>query len=66
MELRTFGLTKATQTTRKIVSMEVRENEEIFTEKMYRFNYWLGYNNLIKDKINVEYLGPVETNDDKE
>jgi len=46
--------------------MEVRENEEIFTEKMYRFNYWLGYNNLIKDKINVEYLGPVETNDDKE
>lgn len=66
VELRTFGLTKATQTTRKIGGMEVRENVEIFTEKMYRFNYWLGYNNLIRDKIEVEYLGHVETKDDKE
>lgn len=55
-ELRTFGLTKIDQEISKI----------IFTEKMYRFLYWLGYNNLIKDKINFEYLGLVETKDDKQ
>lgn len=62
-ELRTFGLTKAVQTRS---SGYTTVYEDVFTEKMYRFHYWLGYNNLIKDKIDVEYLGPVETKDDKQ
>ena len=62
MELRTFGLTKTTQK----ISTPGATDKEIFTEKMYRFHYWLGYNNLIRDKIDVEYLGPVETKDDKQ
>lgn len=63
IELRTFGLTKAGQIIR--FSGETGY-EDVFTEKMYRFHYWLGYNNLIRDKIDVEYLGSVETNDDKQ
>lgn len=63
VELRTFGLTKTYQTTGVGV---ITTNKESFTEKMYRFNYWLGYNNLIRDKIDVEYLGPVETKDDEQ
>ncbi|HHT9114313.1 MAG: toll/interleukin-1 receptor domain-containing protein [Planctomycetes bacterium] len=63
VELRTFGLTKTAQTTGVSV---ITTNQESFTEKMYKFHYWLGYNNLIRDKIDVEYLGPVETKDDKQ
>lgn len=58
MELRTFGLTKAVE--------KGGYTEYEFTEKMYRFHYWLGYNNLIKGKIDVESLGLVESKNDQQ
>lgn len=56
VELRTFGLTKTTQ---QINFSGIEESKEVFTEKMYKFHYWLVYNNIIRDKIDVEYLGPL-------
>lgn len=31
-----------------------------FKQKMYRFRYWLGYNNYLTDEVSFEYLGFIE------
>jgi len=60
IDLRTYGLTETEtiQTDNKFGIIRTRDN---FSEKMYRYHYWLGYNNLINDDIEVKHLEFRET-----
>lgn len=53
MDLRTFGLT---ETVRKESGFGIRRTIDKFSEKVYRFNYWLGYNNLIRENLDIQHL----------
>ncbi len=44
-KLRTVGLTKPSSS-----------NIDSFSNKMYRFNYWLGYNKLYKDDVEFKNI----------
>jgi hypothetical protein len=55
-ELKTYGLAKATADNQRMSGVYRYQ----FTDKMYRFVYWLGYNNYYVAEVSYEYLGQLE------
>jgi hypothetical protein len=54
VELRMYGLTETVQ---KTDATGMVKEEEKFTEKMYRFLYWLEHHNYIPPRVSFDYVG---------
>lgn len=52
--LQTYGLLKTFRTENTFLNRT--ENKLDFTDKMYRFHYWVGYNNKISDDLPVKFI----------
>ncbi len=55
--LRTYGFTKTVQGDD---SFGRSKREDVFTEKVFRFKYWMVYNNLLKDELPFELIKQIE------
>lgn len=52
--LKTYGLIKTNQRVKKSDGLF---HEEDFTERIYRFLYWIEYNKLMPEGVSFEYIG---------
>ncbi|MBC8550456.1 MAG: toll/interleukin-1 receptor domain-containing protein [Candidatus Brocadiales bacterium] len=53
IDLRSYGFVEIVET---VGSFGRKETRDKITQKLYRFNYWSGYNDLINDNLNIKHI----------
>lgn len=53
IDLRSYGFTETVYT---VGSLGRNESRDKITQKLYRFNYWAGYNDLINNNLDIKHI----------